>query len=79
MACRAVLKVTMLIGILLLYLVLWYLNEQYIYWLTAASCTATVLCSPFLTPACVAGVAFSLFKGISLGSGPLRLDMHWDI
>jgi hypothetical protein len=27
----------------------------------------------------VAGVAFSLFKGISLGSGPLRLDMHWDI
>jgi hypothetical protein len=33
---------------------------------------------PFLAPACAAGGALALLKGIHMGSGPIHMDLRWD-
>ena len=58
MACRLCLKLSALLAILVLYLALWSLCEECIFWLAAGSCAASVMGASFLAPACAAGLAF---------------------
>ena len=78
MACRVCLKVAAVVFLLLVYAVFWYTCSLCIFWLAVLSCGVSVLGAPFLTPACAAGVAFTLLKGVHLGTGPLHLDVKWD-
>ena len=78
MACRVVLKVACVTGVLLMYLLFWYTCDVCIFWLAGLTCAASILGAPFMYPSCAAGVVCSLLKGIHLGTGPLHVDMHWD-
>lgn len=78
MACRAMLKVAFVLGVIVMYLVFWYACSSCLFWLAGFSCAASVLGAPFMAPACAAGVAGSLLKGVHLGSGPLHFDVQWD-
>lgn len=78
MACRAFLKVGVVVAILAMYLAFWYMCEACVFWLAGLSCGGAVLGAPFLAPACAAGVVCSLIKGVHLGTGPFHFDMHWD-
>ena len=80
MACKAFLRVALLVGIMLLYLLFWYACEQCIYVLATASCALCFLGgAQYLAPACATGIVCSLFKGVHLGAGPFHFDVHWDV
>jgi hypothetical protein len=78
MACRACLKVAVVFAVLLLYLVLWYTTAEGVFWLTGGTCLFSVFAAPFLIPACAAGVAGSLLRGLHFGTGPLKFDVQWN-
>ena len=79
MACRAFVKAALVGFVLLVILVLWYTYcNTCIFWLTALTCGASVLGAPFLTPACLVGIACALIRGVHLGSGPLHFDVKWE-
>lgn len=77
MACRLGLKMGVLATVMLAYLTSWYVCEACLLWITACSCAVSLLGAPFMSPACAAGAALTLIKGISMSSGPLRLDLQW--
>jgi hypothetical protein len=79
MACKACLKISVLIGIMLLYLLFWYTCDSCVHWLTAASCATCFLVAPYLGPACASGVVLSLIKGVLVGAGPLHFNIRWDV
>jgi hypothetical protein len=79
MACRAGLRIGLLVFTMILYAVLWMSCTQCIYWLAGATCAGTFLGGSFMAPACITGIGCSLLKGIRFGTGPFHFDMHWDI
>jgi len=78
MAWHACLKVGVLVGVLLLFLVFWAWCSSCVLWMTAATCVVSILGAPFMSPACLAGIVLTLMNGIHLGSGPVHFDVRWD-
>lgn len=78
MACRACLKLSVLLGIMLLYAIFWAWCTPCTLWLTALTCTASIFGASFVSPGCLSGVVLILLNGIHLGAGPLHLDVRWD-
>jgi hypothetical protein len=74
MACRAIAKMSLLIVVMLLYVLLWFLCESCIFWMAAGTCAVSVLCLPFLSPACLTGLICMLVKGVQI---PLRFDVKY--
>jgi hypothetical protein len=75
MACRAFAKMALLIIVMLLYVLLWLFCNACILWMAAGTCAVSVLCLPFLSPACITGLICMLVKGIQI---PLRFDVKWN-
>jgi hypothetical protein len=78
MACKAFLRVVVIVTILMLLLLFWYTCDECIYVMTTGSCLVCFLGAQYLAPACAAGVVCSLFKGVHLGAGPFHFDVRWD-
>lgn len=78
MACKALLKIGMVLLLLLLYVAFWYTCDVCIIWFACFACAFSVFGSSFVAPVCVAGLGLTLIKGIHLGTGPLHFDVKWD-
>lgn len=78
MACRALIQLTILMFILLMYPAFWMYCQSCIWGLASISCLAYVLGSPLMVPACAVGLFSILMQGIQYGLGGLHITVKYD-
>lgn len=79
MACRACIKVALMLLVVLVYAATWNVCDLCIMYVAAASCGVTILGGSFMFSPCWIGILATFLKGFRIGSTLAHVDVKWTI